>query len=434
MTSQRRRLVPFLAGLALLIALIPAARAEQVALPQAAAEQISFAAGPTKCKGGQAAGFPCKNIDLVGHVPANALTGSPGTSDIWGWVDPETKDEYAILGSSNGVHFVNVTKPSEPLYLGMLVGKPAAGLWQEIEILNNTAYIVCDLTPCGLQVFDLTRLSGAEAALPLWRPDVVIPMPIAHSIDSNPETNHIFINGSALSHGSFIFDVSVPLAPVPVGSIHEDGYTHDTLCRNYKGPDKDYKGNEICFSFNEDTVTIYDVTANPQTPVQLARATYENASYTHSGALTKDHKILITTDESDEQDHNIPGTLYIWDVSKLTAPKLIGTYVSRSRAIDHNIFSEGRALWHANYVNGFQVLDLKNAHKGKLKEVAYFDTMPQSDLPDYSGAWAAYPYLPSGNVIVGNMGGGFFIVRPHDKVFKSLGVKLGGSRPAMSSL
>ena len=58
-------------------------------------------------------------------------------------------------------------------------------------------------------------------------------------------------------------DVTSP-TPMPVGGIADDGYTHDSLCRTYKGPDKTYKGHEICFNFNEDTITIYDVTANPQ--------------------------------------------------------------------------------------------------------------------------------------------------------------------------
>jgi hypothetical protein len=30
--------------------------------------------------------------------------------------------------------------------------------------------------------------------------------------------------------------------------------------------------------------------------------------------------------------------------------------------------------------------------------------MPDADGPDFDGAWAAYPYLPSGNVLVGGMG------------------------------
>ena len=378
-----------------------------------------------KCKNGSAGQYPCKNIDLVAHVPADVMGGA-GIADVWGWVDPETKKEYAILGSTDGVQFLDVTKPEEPVYLGRLVGKEdGALLWQELEILNDHAYIVCDLYPCNLQIFDLTRLRNPLLPVGVWTPDAVFPIPIAHAIDSNPETNHIFLNGTGpvVAGQPTIFDVSQPLAPVPVGVTADDGYTHDSLCRTYKGPDKPHKGNEICFNFNEDTVTIYDVTANPMMPEQLARATYENASYAHSGALSKDHTTLISTDEGDESDLGVNSTLYIWDIRKLSEPELIGTFVAGSKSIDHNIYSEQDALFHANYVNGFRILDLKNAHKGNLKEVAYFDTLPALDAPTFDGAWAAYPYLPSGNILVGNMDGGLFIVRPEAKVFKSLGVK-----------
>jgi choice-of-anchor B domain-containing protein len=381
---------------------------------------------PAPCKNGKASGLPCKNIDLVGYV-APSLMGNAGIADVWGWVDPETDKEYAILGTTGGVQFIDVTKPNEPVYLGRIPLK-APVIWQEIEILNDHAYIVCDLDPCGLQIFDLKRLGGVEAAVPVWRPDAYYPLGTFHSIDANPKTNHIFLNGVGAVVGSptgtpLIFDVSQPLVPVPVGAIADDGYTHDSLCRNYKGPDKAHKGNEICFNFNEDTVTIFDVTANPMQPEQLARVTYENASYIHSGALSKDHRTLISTDEGDEQSHGVRSTLYIWDISKLTKPKLIGTYVANSGAIDHNVYSEEDALYHANYVNGFRILDLENAHKGKLSEVAFIDTSPLVDTPTFDAAWAAYPYLPSGNMLVGDMGGGLFIVRPEASVLKKLGVK-----------
>lgn len=396
---------------------------------------VSAQATPgAKCTKGMAKEFPCHKIDLVSQIPASMMGGAR-VADVWGWVDPETDKEYAILGTTNGVQFLDVTKPTEPVYLGRLPVKAPGGalIWQELEILNDTAYIVCDLDPCGLQIFDLNRLRGAESALPVWRPDVIMPFGTAHSIDSNPKTNHLFLNGPGIVVGTpAIFDVSEPLAPKPVGVMTDDGYTHDSLCRNYRGPDKEFKGHEICFNFNEDSVTIFDVTANPQRPVMLSRNPYDSASYTHSGALTKDHSTLISTDEGDETDRGFPSTLYVWDVSSLVEPKLIATWHAKSKSVDHNVYSEANALFHANYTNGFRILDLKKAHKGKLKEVAWFDTMPLDDTPSFSGAWAAYPFLPSGNILVGHMGGGLFILRPEPGVMKSLGIK--GKRPTMSSL
>ena len=380
-------------------------------MPVARADQ-GAKTGPAACKGGKAAGYACKGIDLQAHVTPDVMGGA-GVADVWGWVDPETKKEYAILGSTRGVQFFDVSKPTNPVYLGNLAGKAETALiWQEIEILNNHAYIVCDLSPCNVQIFDLTQLRGAEAAQQ-WVPDSVFPIPNAHTIDANPETNHIFVNGSlAIGGAPVILDVSQPLAPVPVGAMADDGYTHDSLCRIYKGPHKEYRGNEICFNFNEDTVTIYDVTGNPRQPTRLARVTYDNASYVHSGALSKDHATLISTDEGDEQSHGIRSTLYIWDVRDLTSPELIGTYVAKSGAIDHNVYSENDALYHANYVNGFRILDLSNAHKGKLKEVDYIDTVPTKDEPEFNGSGAAYPYLPSRQVRVGDRDNGLLIVQP----------------------
>ena len=216
----------------------------------------------------------------------------------------------------------------------------------------------------------------------MWRPDNTLPIGTAHSIDSNPKTNHIFLNGMGLANPAgtpVIFDVSNPLVPTPVGAMLDDGYTHDSLCRNYRGADKAHKGDEICFNFNEDSVTIYNVTEDPQQPVQLSRNEYKGAAYTHSGALSKDHNTLISTDEGDESDNQTPSTLFIWDVRDLDKPKLIDTWEANSLSIDHNIYSEEDALFHANYNNGFRILDLSKAHKGKLKEVAWFDTMPLAD-------------------------------------------------------
>lgn len=416
--TTNKKVLALIAAFALVGAILPA--------PSAIAQTPT---GPAQCKGGKAAGLPCKNIDLVGRV-----TGTGGVADVWGWVDPETKDEFAIVGGARGVFFFNVTDPAKPVALGSVPIKAPAGLWLEIEILNDHAYWVCDLVPCGLNVFDLTRLTGPEAALPVWRPDVHLPLGTFHSIDSNPKTNHIFLNGPGLVVGTpVIFDVSIPLAPRPVGAMADDGYTHDSLCRNYRGTDKDHKGDEICFNFNEDSVTIYNVTENPQQPVQLSRNEYEGASYTHSGALTKDHNTLISTDEGDESATNGPSTLYVWDVRDLDKPKLIDAWEANSLSIDHNVYSEGDALFHANYNNGFRILDLSKAHKGKLKEVAWIDTMPVADSPSYEGVWAAYPFLPSGNVLVGDMSDGFYIVRPEPAVLKKLGIN-GKKRATMSSL
>jgi hypothetical protein len=106
--SRARKLILLVSAVALLAPLTP--------VPSVNAQGIT---GPAKCKNGMAGQFPCHKIDLVGHVPAEDMGGA-GVADVWGWVDPETKKEYAILGTTNGVQFIDVTDPVEPLYLGRL--------------------------------------------------------------------------------------------------------------------------------------------------------------------------------------------------------------------------------------------------------------------------------------------------------------------------
>ena len=43
------------------------------------------------------------------------------TNDIWGWTDPVTKDEYAIVGLNCGTSFVKLTpNPEQPTVVAYL--------------------------------------------------------------------------------------------------------------------------------------------------------------------------------------------------------------------------------------------------------------------------------------------------------------------------
>lgn len=51
-------------------------------------------------------------------------------------------------------------------------------------------------------------------------------------------------------------------------------------CLKYKGPDTKYLGRDICYGYNEDTLTIYDVT-DPANSEIISVTSYEGATYTH---------------------------------------------------------------------------------------------------------------------------------------------------------
>ena len=47
-------------------------------------------------------------------------SNSTEVNDIWGWVDPENGDEYAVVCTYGGTSFVRITDPSNPVVVGYL--------------------------------------------------------------------------------------------------------------------------------------------------------------------------------------------------------------------------------------------------------------------------------------------------------------------------
>lgn len=123
-----------------------------------------------------------------------------------------------------------------------------------------------------------------------------------------------------------------------LGCFGQDGYVHDAQCVIYKGPDTSYQGREICFCYNENTLTIVDV-QDKQDMKMLSRVPYQGSAYTHQGWLNEEQSHLLLDDELDELYGSNPHTrTMVWDVEKLEDPKLINSFYSSKQATDHNMY------------------------------------------------------------------------------------------------
>ena len=398
------------------------------ALPQPSA---SF-----ECEEGMAGPYPCQNIDLESFVPLPALGGATG-NDIWGWTDPRTGREYAIMGTSTSTGFVDVTDPREPELVGVLPtrGIPDFVLWRDVKVNGNHAFIVSEVTASGLQVFDLRRLRDAGPTPAVFTSDASYDgFGSAHNIAINTETDHAYVVGSDTCEkngeegGLHMVDISTPLEPTFAGCATVDdfaapeqggepnNYVHDVECVIYRGPDADYTGREICFGSNENVVAIYDVT-DKAAPRVISTTGYPTASYTHQGSLTQDQRYFLFGDELDEQDNGQNTTTYIMDVADLDNPPEPEPYTHQTRSIDHNLYVHGSRVYESNYMAGLRILEYDNdaLSAGRLDEVAFFDVVPGLDAPEFAGTWSNYRFPRSGVVVVStieNQASGMFVLRP----------------------
>jgi len=379
---------------------------------------------------GKAGEFECGNTGLMSFLPISAIGGKRGTNmnDNWGWTDPVTNREIAILGRTDGTSFVDVTDPVNPRYLGNLPktkGSPASA-WRDMKVYKDHVFIVADnAAEHGMQVFDLTRLRSVKTPQ-LFTPDVTYDrINSAHNIVSNEETGFMYTvgnsgGGETCGGGYHMIDVRTPKKPKFAGCFGDPktgnagtGYSHDAQCVKYRGPDQKYTGKEICIGSNENSISIADLT-DKKNPVAIARASYPNVAYAHQAWFTDDHRYLYLNDEGDESSGKgeaAKGTrTLVWDLADLSDPILIKEHVGTSRAIDHNLYVKGDRMYQANYTSGLRILDVSDPKNPK--EVGFMDTHPGDDgSPSFNGAWSVYPYFKSGAIVVTSIGEGVFFVR-----------------------
>ncbi len=367
------------------------------------------------CVNDMAGIYPCDNIDLLSFLPLSQIGGGNG-NDIWGWTDPQTGKEYALMGRSNGTAFVDISDPYNPIYLGNLPTHTSNSTWRDIKVYQNHAFIVSEASGHGMQVFDLTQLRTVT------NPPVTFSNTVhygqfgpAHNIAINKDSGFAYVVGArntgiTCSGGLHMINIQNPTNPTFAGCFSADGYTHDTQCVIYEGPDQNYQGQEICFNSNENTLTIVDVT-NKSNPIQLSRTGYAGHGYTHQGWLTEDQHYFLVDDELDEIQNNHNTRTYVWDVSDLENPFLTGFHDGRTQAIDHNLYIVDDKVYQSNYRAGLNVLRIVDLAQAELEEFGYFDIFPSSNSANFNGTWSNYPFFNSGVIIVSGIEQGLFVLK-----------------------
>ncbi len=380
--------------------------------------------GQVQCTDGEALDWPCSDIDLVAFIPTHQMGGGRGTmaNDVWGWTDPVSGREYALVGRDNGTSFVDVTMPEMPIYVGDLpmTEGSRANVWRDIKVYEDHAFVVADgAGEHGMQVFDLARLRDVEEMPVTFTATAHYDgIHSAHNIVINEDTGFAYAvgasgGGETCGGGLHMINIQDPVAPVFAGCFADPstgrrgtGYSHDAQCVIYHGPDDRYVGNEICIGSNETALSISDVTDKGNTKA-LSMSAYPKVAYAHQGWLSVDHTYFYMNDEGDEPQDLVEGTrTLVWDVTDLEDPVLIHEYIAPTTTTDHNLYIKDNLMYQANYGSGLRILDITTPDNPV--EVGFFDTTPTNAG---GGAWSNYPYFKSGVIIVTSMGEGLFVLK-----------------------
>ncbi len=375
----------------------------------------SISQAQTPCNGGFAGIYPCNNVDLMARMdfPQIGGTGSTRGSGCWGWTDPLTNKEYALMGCSTHTAFVDITNPAAPIYLGKLNShNNVSSIWRELTVHNNHAYIVSEANGHGLQIFDLTRLRNVTTPQTFTVDARYDGFGNCHTVSINAATGFLYCDGSGTFNGGpHVLDLQNPVSPTFSFGYGNEDYTHDAQIVVYDGPDPDYQGRELFFGANETKVVIVDVT-DKANPITISTFSYSNTGYTHQGWFTEDKKYWILGDELDEIDFGFNSKSIIIDMTDLDNPVLKGEYLGPTEAIDHNGFVRGNQFFLANYTAGLRILSTATIEStNTMTELGFFDTYAPDNSAQFRGAWNNYPYFPSGTIIVSDINSGLFILR-----------------------
>ncbi|MGH1337934.1 MAG: choice-of-anchor B family protein [Aureispira sp.] len=331
------------------------------------------------------------NLTAVGQ-----LSYTSELNDIWGYVD-ETGVEYALVGTRTGTSVVSLANPALPVELLFIPG--AQSIWRDLKTWGDFAYVTTDQGTDGLLIIDLGPLPSGTPTFQYWKPNLTVngstaSFNKAHNLYID-EGGYCYIAGSNISSGeTFILDVhTTPGTPIYQGAT-TPVYAHDAYTR----------GDTLWTSdINAGTFSVHDV-SNKTTPVLLASQTTPR-NFAHNAWISDNGRSLFTTDEKSN------AWIGSYDVSDLGNIKELDRYrTPNANTIPHNVHTLNDFLVTSYYTDGLVVIDA--SRPDNLVEVGRYDTYNLTPISGFYGAWGAYPYLPSGLVLVSDINTGLHILQP----------------------
>lgn len=329
-----------------------------------------------------------KNLQLLGHLP---YPGNVSLSNLTGYTDT-AGNEYALVGTSQGLSIVDISNPATPTQLFNVPGAIGqGGFWREVREYKGFAYVTTEESS-GIVVVNLNYLPDSIGYHTISPIGVIT----SHTIFID-ENGIAYVNGTNKDQVFLNLNAN-PWNP-PVLGRFTNNYVHDCFVKN----------DTMWLSCINDGITkVVDVSNKTTADVSvntLAQWSTPN-DFSHNAWLSDDSKYLFTTDEKPNS------YLTCYDVTNLNnVTETDRTQVDPgSNTIIHNTYFLNNYCITSYYTYGITIHDV--TRKNNLIETGNYDTSPGFSGDGFHGAWGVWPYLPSGNIIVSDIETGLWIFKP----------------------
>ena len=339
-----------------------------------------------------------KNMEVL-----SILDVGENASDIWGYVD-SSGTEYAIIGTHNFTKIYSLTDPSQPALVGEIPG--VKSVWRDIKSFGDKVYVVADQGKDGLLQIDMSSapdtISHKFINLPINVDGLIDTVRRCHNLYVDDE-GVLYLAGCNTINDLLMYDVGTFADSIIFLGALNNTYSHDVFAQNNIAYTSD---------ISNGTISIIDVSKKDSANVISSVVT--SRQFSHNAWVNNNASVLMTTDEKNGASVDVYDIRDLDNIELLE--KFIPNRINDSRIIPHNVHILGNYAYTSWYTAGVSVADISDP--SNVIEVAHFDSFTKEDnIPLgstwFTGCWGAYPYLPSGLLLMSDINRGLIVLQPN---------------------
>lgn len=324
-------------------------------------------------------------------------------NEVWGL--SQDGREYAVIGSTMGTHFIDISDPDTLYEVDFIRGKffGSSVVHRDFHDYEGYLYSVCDQGSSSLQVIDLRYLPDSVV---LVHEDAVN-ISRSHNVFIDSATAKMYTCGVRAPNVSGriplqLWSLENPEEPELMKNINQiEGlpvsYVHDMYARN----------DTVFLNAANQGLYIADFTAPDSPQVLGTLLNYPQKGYNHSGWWNESGDYYFMADETHGRD------LKIVETTEISSPRVANTFEAESDpegSVPHNLIVKNNRVYVSYYYDGLQVFDFSESGE-MCRSYKYATSELNPVRGGFSGAWGVYPLLPSERVLVSDMQNGLFVLR-----------------------